>query len=248
MFACGLVHCREVWLDPHDMNVGLKSQTQETNVGLDVRDGSTGLSSKLDDHDDTGLSSKLQSTEPNGYCEKEVCKCPNAADSSYIVSHYRRTINRILSSVVYDRASGNHYKGFIDLNIRQDDFDFLNAFVKGLDESPEAFRVVDKILDRILSIPSHKFFTEALITWTDHLYFTFYNRTTGILVACLFVVFVSYKLLRASFTLWTVIKYIVFVAWVVDGAFTWNRLLQVFIKKNSKKCCKLTIVFVGTRA
>lgn len=201
MFVAGSVRCREVWIDPHDMNID--------------------------------LSSKLHSALIDGYCENKNCQCPDV-DNRYVYSHYRRTISRILKAVTYNRNDENHYRGTIELNIKQEDYDFLNAFAKGSDESPEAFRAVDKILDGIFKVPSHKFFAEALLTWTDHLYFTFYNRTTGILIASLFVVFVSYKLLRASFTLWTVIKYIIFVAWVLDSAFTWNRLLQVLNKSYQK--------------
>lgn len=199
----------------------------------------------LDPHDmNVGINSVSTS---ESYCEKEIADCPTTAKNDYVFSYYKRTINFILSSVVYDSDNMDYYKGTIELNIRKEDYDHLKSFVKSSNDSPESFRAVDQILNEIFTKPTHKFFTEALITWTDHLYFTLYNRTTGILLACLFVALMCYKLLRASFTLWNVIKYLVFIGWLLDIAITWIRLLQVFdIRKLKKEYLKFIMVFVGT--
>ncbi|KAF5287549.1 hypothetical protein FQR65_LT12220 [Abscondita terminalis] len=145
---------------------------------------------------------------------------------TFALEHYKRLITFILNNAAFDDKSSS-YKGQLKLNIQSADYRFLSHFIREHSKEDAAvLRKIDQIMNRILTRSKLEEFTEVLMSWSDYIYFTFYNRTSGIILSCMFLLLISYKLLKTNFTIWSVVKYLIFIGWVFDFAFTWIRLLQ----------------------
>ncbi|KAK5644408.1 hypothetical protein RI129_005708 [Pyrocoelia pectoralis] len=167
----------------------------------------------------------LKSHSPQAKCEaKPPQECPTT--QTYSLAHYKRLINFILNLVKLDDSSV--YNGRLNLKMSSPDYKFLLKFVTDTEDIENAalLRKIEQVMNRILTKSKLEYVTEIVITWTDYVYFHFFNRTTAIIASCMFLLVISYKLLKASFTIWSVMKYLIFLAWVTDFAFTWISLLK----------------------
>lgn len=167
----------------------------------------------------------LKSHSPQANCEPEPPQeCP--LTQTFSLAHYKRLINFILNLVKLDDSSA--YNGRLNLKISPADYKFLLKFVTDTENTENAalLRKIEQVMNRILTKSKLEYVTEIVITWTDYVYFNFFNRTTAIIVSCIFLLVISYKLLKASFTIWSVVKYLLFLGWVTDFAFTWISLLK----------------------
>lgn len=196
----------------------------------------------LDPHDmNIQLSGSLPKTSNNGECDQsQQCDC--SKEINFSISHYKRLINMILSATSADTAGV--YKGHLYLNIPSEDYDILKSFADDINnkENSAILRRLDQILSKSLTKPFYERVTNVFKSWMDHIYFTFYSRSMAVFLSCLFMVFISYKLLKANLTIWSVVKYLLFVGWITDFAFTWMNLLQVnifimLIYQNSSHTC-----------
>lgn len=190
---------REQWIDPHDMAPKLPSVVSQ------------------------GANGNLATSSPT---EIIKCNCNSNADGTLYV-HYRRTLSILLNILQADLAD-NQYKGVISVNMPLEDYNFLRNFVQSSVEDATQLRKVNSILDSVLSRTAFQKTAESFTEWLQWFYFTFYNYTTGIGIVALFMSWASFKLLRANWTTWRVVKTLVLFAWVVDFAFTWIHLLQVY--------------------
>lgn len=158
------------------------------------------------------------------------CECPaqKTCGPNHSFFHYKRLIGLLLSTVYLDRSDGmSNYAGILKLNLKAEDYDLLKSVVRSTEEDEQVFRKVDEVLSRVLIKPKHEVLVELFSDWTDKIYFTVFNRTTGMLVVCVVVLYCSYRLLKAEWGLLMVVKFLVFISWVVDFGFTWMHLLQV---------------------
>lgn len=191
---------REQWIDPHDMAPKLPNIVSQSANG------------------------NLATSPPT---EIIKCNCNSNADGTLYV-HYRRTLSILLNVLQADLAD-NQYKGVFSVNMPLEDYDFLKNFVQSSVEDTAQLRKVNSILDSVLSRTVFQRTSESLTAWLQWFYFTFYNHTTGIGIVALFMSWASFKLLRANWATWRVVKTLVLFAWLVDFAFTWIHLLQVFL-------------------
>lgn len=200
---------REQWIDPHDMAPKLPNiASQNANRNL------------------------VHSTPS----ETTKCSCINNADGTLYV-HYRRTLSILLNILQADQAD-SQYKGVLSINMPVEDYDFLKNVVQSSAEDVTQLRRVNSILDNVLSRTVFQKTSDSFTAWLQWFYFTFYSYTTAIAIAGVFISWASLKLLRANWTTWRVVKTLVLFAWVMDFAFTWIHLLQVFLLENKFTSCK----------
>lgn len=198
---------RTEWKDPHDMSAVL-----------------TTLNKNSDFYGEKTLEIYQDNTVDNEH-QKHCHKWQTTAEK-YMLVHYKRLINQILQVVKFDKVDRNIYKGLVNLNIHVDDYEYLKQFAESSEVSESNFRRIDDILSRQFETTSANKLFDAYLSWTDHLYLKIFNSQTMVLLACVFALVVSYKLLKAHFTVWTVVKYLLLLFWITDIYFTWMSLLQ----------------------
>lgn len=199
--------CRTEWKDPHDMS--------EVLTALDKNSDFYG-EKMLKIYPDNTLDANSEN-----HCHKL-----QTTAEKYILIHYKRLVYQILQMVKFDKEDQNTYKGLVNLNIHVDDYDYLKDFTESSEISENTFRKINDILSRQFETRSANKLFDTYLTWTDHLYLKIFNSQTMVLTACLFALVISYKLLKAHFTVWTVVKYLLLLFWIVDTYFTWMSLLQ----------------------
>lgn len=191
--------CRMEWKDPHDMSAVLKT---------------------LDKNPDFYANEMHHDARSENHCHNP----PTAM--KHLLIHYKRLVNQILQLVKFDKVDQNTYKATVNLNIHTDDYDYLKEFTESSEISESTLRKIDNILSRQFETTSANKLFDTYLTWTDHLYLKIFNSQTMVLLACVFALVVSYKLLKARFTVWTVVKYLLLLFWITDTYFTWMSLLQ----------------------
>lgn len=169
------------------------------------------------------LNTNFAPTLPNKITK---CDCKNADDTLYV--HYRRTLSILLKVLQVDHVD-SQYKALITVNMPMEDYNFLQNFVENSVEDITQLRKVNSILDSVFTKTLLQKSSDSFLAWLQWLYFTFYNHTTGIAIAAVFISWFSYKLLRLKWTAWRVVKTLVLFAWIIDFAFTWIHLIQVYI-------------------
>lgn len=213
-----LSFAREQWIDPHDMAV---------KKGFEIASGGQ---NKIINTDKKFL---LQETTENWINnENNACNCQQSADASLI--HYRRTLSIFLNALKMDQQNADQYKGVININIPINDYNFLQNFIQSPVEDVAQLRKVNSILEGVFSRTVFQRTSDNLMAWFDWFYFTFYNHTTGITILGFVIAWLSCKLIKANWTPWRVVKTLVFFAWIVDFAFTWIHLIQVYFISNIK--------------
>uniref|UniRef100_A0A1Y1JVY2 Chloride channel CLIC-like protein 1 n=1 Tax=Photinus pyralis TaxID=7054 RepID=A0A1Y1JVY2_PHOPY len=156
-------------------------------------------------------------------------KLPSDCPPTLSLSHYKRLISLILNLVKLDEASS--YSGRLTLRLSTADYKFLLGFIResGDVENVVLLRKIEQVMSRVMTKSRWEHAADLLVTWTDSLYFNFFNRTTAITATCMLVLVISYKLLKASFTIWLVMKCLILLGWIVDFGFRWMSLIQVFV-------------------
>lgn len=144
--------------------------------------------------------------------------------SDLLFTYYKRIVRHLLQTLAKDEAG---FKGELAVKLSAEDHAILKQFLGSTLEDRLLIQNVDKILEKGLGKSTLEKYSEEVISYIDRFYFMCCNRYGLILTACLFVLFVAYKLLQADLTIGYVVKYLLFLAWVVDFAFTWINLLQV---------------------
>ncbi|KAB0794640.1 hypothetical protein PPYR_11479 [Photinus pyralis] len=153
-------------------------------------------------------------------------KLPSDCPPTLSLSHYKRLISLILNLVKLDEASS--YSGRLTLRLSTADYKFLLGFIResGDVENVVLLRKIEQVMSRVMTKSRWEHAADLLVTWTDSLYFNFFNRTTAITATCMLVLVISYKLLKASFTIWLVMKCLILLGWIVDFGFRWMSLIQ----------------------
>lgn len=146
-----------------------------------------------------------------------------------VMAYYKRMINLILSSVIVENSDLNTYKGRLFVDISLDDYKFLRKFSSVNMQEPLTLQKVDQIVTKIFTKSTIDEISDVLIYWSDYIYLAAFNRTTGVYLAVIFILIIVYKLLKASYTPYQVVIYLMFLGYLLDFAFTWKRLLQVII-------------------
>lgn len=155
----------------------------------------------------------------------------NVDDTLHV--HYKRTLSILLNTLQIDEAN-SQYRGVVTINMSAEDYIFLKNFVQNSIEDVTQFRKINTILDNVLSKSLFQRTSDSFTSWIEWFYFTFYHHTTGIAIVGLFISWASYRLIKLNWTTWRVVKTLVLFAWVIDFAFTWIHLIQVFDKKTEK--------------
>lgn len=151
-------------------------------------------------------------------------ECPGK--NHIAVMLYKRSLNMVLNLMQINEEQ-SMYNGQIDLTISVDDFNFIKAFVKNKEESADLFHKIDDILSRLYKKAMTTSMLESVQFWFDNFYYNFLNPRTMIFVTFLIILYISYKLISARLTLFSIFKHLLFLAWIVDYAFVWLHLLQV---------------------
>lgn len=144
--------------------------------------------------------------------------------SNLSFTYYKRVVRHLLHSLIEDEDG---FEGELAIKLSLEDHAILKQFLGSKLEDRILIEKVDKILEKGLSKSVLENYSKVVISYIDHLYFACWNRYGLILTTCLFILFVTYKLLQADLSIGYVVKYLLFLAWVVDFAFTWINLLQV---------------------
>lgn len=144
-----------------------------------------------------------------------------------VLSYYKRTVNLILSAVIVENSDTNTYKGRLFIDISLEDYKFLKNFGSAKIEEPLTLQKVDQVLTKMFTKSTIDELADVLIYWSDYVYFTFFNRTTGVYLTIVLVLIIIYKLLKASYTPYQVIIYLLLLGYLLDFAFTWKRMMQV---------------------
>lgn len=149
-----------------------------------------------------------------------------------LLSHYKRILKLLLNTLDINESL-QIYNGHADITLTNDDYVIIKHFVQGTEAIKDTaiLRRLDQILSNSLVKPLDNQFTNVLSQWNDYIYIAFYNRSSAVMIVCLFLFFISYKLLKANLTLWYVMKYLIFIGWIMDFVFTWINLLQVIWKR-----------------
>lgn len=193
---------REQWIDPHDMAV---------KRGYDIAP-------------ESNTRINFEETQENTNIE-ENCSCLHCVGTLHV--YYKRTLSLLLNALQMDQHKGDRYKGVININIPAEDYIFFNNFIQNPIEDVAQLKRINAILENAFSKTVFQKTSDNLTAWFQWFHFTFYNHTTGITILGLIVAWISWRLLKANWTTWRVVKTLVLFAWVVDFAFTWIHLIQV---------------------
>lgn len=173
--------------------------------------------------------------------ESASCKRSMTTTTNVSFLYYKRIIRLLLETAVLRE---DEYKGQVNIRIPIDKYGILKDFMDQKLEDAVTLQAVDKILSYALTKTHYEKYAEEVVSWIDRLYFAFYTRQAGVIASCLVCVFVCYKLLRANLTIGYVVKYLLFLGWVVDFAFTWINLLQVMVcVPNIYVACLVSLTF-----
>lgn len=170
--------------------------------------------------------------------ESEACKhCIATSTTNLSFLYYKRIIRQLVEATVLHESvlQESEYKGQVKIRIPIDTYGILKDFMGKKLEDARTLRTIDKILSEVVTKNDDEKYAEAVLAWIGRLDFAVYTRHAGVIAGCLVCAFVAYKLLQAKVAGEYITMYMLFLAWIVDFAFTWINLIQVGVHapKNS---------------
>lgn len=171
--------------------------------------------------------SELEWIDPFKFESTQSNKLACVTATNDVMAYYRRTVNLILSSVIIENSEPDTYKGRLFVDISSEDYTFLKKFATVNIQEPLTLQKVDQILTKVFTKSTIDELSDIFIYWSDYIYLALFNRTTGVYVTVVLILIVIYKLLKASYTPYQVIVYLLFLVYLFDFAVTWKRLMQV---------------------
>lgn len=201
----------------------------------------------IDPHSmDTNSRSKL-SRRPQTSANLEMPKNYNFKNHCNSDIHLKRIVRLILSNAYLDDLMGYH-EGHLNIKLTATEFQFLANFSQSTDLEEHTISEISSIFENALQKTSYDRYEEIVLTFQEKLYNLIFNATSGALAAACLFLSITYKLLKAQFTWKSIVKYFLFLMYVMDFTVTYLGILHVslklFITKNYISGCrkrKLTI-------
>lgn len=182
----------------------------------------------VDPHDMDMKYPKDLSQQTNQLGEKSISKCicsqPVVEDMAFV--YLKRVISLLLSSASSDDENISLLKGKYFFDKDGEDYTFLLKFTSSKENNLEDLRHLDTILNAAFNKKFSDSILNILVT-TNNFFSQLLNVKTITFVAACITLFIFYYLLKTNFTFWYILRYFIFIIWIIDFAFRYQYLLEV---------------------
>lgn len=167
---------------------------------------------------------KSTSTNVNEKNSESIHSKSSTSESQNLSSIYMKRFVGLLLQYPQLDTLNDRYEASIKLSLSKENYDFLQQFVKLQQISSENLRKVDAILEEQLR--KSYFDSSQLLTLFDRLCFSIFNKTTLILGAMAFSIFLVYKCYCQQSPFLFLLKYIFLAVLVVEYYVVYLELLD----------------------
>lgn len=184
----------------------------------------------VDPHDMRPSKEYLKYTNnPSSLHKQQINPAVAATASEQLIEiYYRRTINMLLKSVHEDNNEIDTYSGYLYFKINSHDYERLRGFAENTEPEMDLFEI-NRILEGILTKPSHQHIQEFLESWFHKFLNVAFSRSGIITIISLSYFFAVYEMVRAKYNLRYILTFFIVNIFVYDFIFTWIHLYQVCI-------------------
>ncbi|XP_064211242.1 uncharacterized protein LOC103314256 isoform X2 [Tribolium castaneum] len=139
--------------------------------------------------------------------------------------HLKRIVRLILTNAYLDDSMGYH-EGHVNIKLTSSELQFLLNFSQSSDTKGDTISEISSIFENALQKTSQDRYEAVVLSVQERLYYLVFNPTSGALAAACLVLFIMYKLLRAQFTWWSIVKYFFLLMYIMDFTITYLSILH----------------------
>ncbi|XP_044272105.1 uncharacterized protein LOC123016007 isoform X2 [Tribolium madens] len=139
--------------------------------------------------------------------------------------HLKRIVRLILSNAYLDDLVGYH-EGYLNIKLTTHELQFLMNFSQSSDIGDNTISEISSIFENALQKTTYDRYEGIVLSTQEKLYYLIFNPTSGALGATCIFLFIIYKLLRAQFTWKSIVKYFVFLMYIMDFTVTYLSILH----------------------
>ncbi|CAH0555401.1 unnamed protein product [Brassicogethes aeneus] len=172
-------------------------------------------------------------------CEIQSFKENNVNTNVFL----KRVVGLIVNSAILEKE-GEFYNGQIKINIAEVDFKFLKDFTSNADLNMNMLQKLDAILSEAFKKTMNDYYMET----RNQILYMLLSETTVHIVCLTFILVFIYLMFKANFSLWYIVKYLLFIAWIYDAFVKYINLSEEFDIHNLKLMANKCNISSGTWA
>ncbi|XP_063932153.1 uncharacterized protein LOC135144081 isoform X2 [Zophobas morio] len=150
---------------------------------------------------------------------------PTAVKECVSDVHLKRLVRIILNSAYLDNDIGYH-EGYINIKLTTVEHQFLVNFSQSTKTEDNIFSEVSSIFENALHKPAAERYQELILSMQERIYEILFNPTSTALIGSFLALYLTYKLLKAQFTWKSIVKYFLFLAYIVDCFVTYLAIVR----------------------